>query len=438
MNLQRYRKRKVSSVETEKGNNINKRLTRRKKIVFSILAPILFILICEIFSFSVLCIYFTIDRPELGFIKNGWKKSLIGRLFQKPSVSPSVFDSTLTHSLTPNLQEDGRLHTDKHGFVLNDTKSNRDLAFKSPSMIRIFILGGSTVMGSGPQGNENTITAQLEKILNQQYSNNDQKKYQVVNGGVGGYISADVLRILTFKVIHFLPDIVITFDGFSDFVNSCTNYDGRSKVRSNKKVKFGSWSLNKAYYDDKMEYAFRNLLNLKGLVVMATRKFCENFFNSVMPYTKRLIEGVNNELRGLFRGHPGYKWEARFRQEGVDNYLTNLKSIRGICAAHNIRGFNVLQPNLALFKPLTDSERDALNIETALYKNYKNAVEAYYRAVRKHFKEEIIASQDQDTVIDMVQLFENTRETIYTDGCHYNSKGNKIIAEALAKLLTND
>lgn len=426
---------KTSSLEPAKKYKADKSLSLKKKIIYSALAPILFILICEIFSFSVLCIYYTVKKPELGFLRNGWKKSLIGRLFQKPSVSPMVFDSSLTRSLTPNLHEEGRLHTDKYGFVLNETQRNRDLAVKSPGVVRIFILGGSTVYGIGWQGNANTIAAQLEMILNLEYSNDAQKKYQVVNGGVGGYISADELRILIFKIIHFSPDIVITFDGINDFVNSCTNYDGTTKVRSNKKIKFGSWSFNKAYYDDKMEYVFRNLLSLKGLIMLTTRKFCEDFFQYVMPYTQNLIEGVYNKVIGLFGSNSRFRWEARFRQDGVDNYIANLKNIRGICAAHNIRCINILQPNLAVYKPLTDSERDVLNLEIALYKNYMNAIETYYKAVGKRFKEDLVASKDRGIGIDMVQLFENTKETIYTDGYHYNSKGNRIIAEALAKLL---
>ena len=66
----------------------------------------------------------------------------------------------------------------------------------------------------------------------------------------------------------------------------------------------------------------------------------------------------------------------------------------------------------------------------------------------KHTKSKFSSASKEDEVYlrfaEVIMFYmwspldENTRETIYMDGTHYNSKGNKIIAEALAKLLTNN
>lgn len=99
--------------------------------------------------------------------------------------------------------------TDRHGFTINDpSQAGRDLRTKDDSY-RIFLVGGSTVMGTGTITN---LAAAIERAL----SEAGDTKYQVINAGWSGYSSPMELTTVTHKILYFQPDMVISFDGYND------------------------------------------------------------------------------------------------------------------------------------------------------------------------------------------------------------------------------
>ena len=147
------------------------------------------------------------------------------------------------------------MHTDQYGFVLNFEYQQRDLTQKGKDVLRVFVLGGSTIFGLGSEKNSDTIPAQLEVLLNGKRPFSRQK-FEVINAGVGAYITSNELRLLAFKILKFQPDIVITFDGYNDFLNTQTNFSGKSGIRNQKGIEIGSWDLNKTLFDGRAERIF--------------------------------------------------------------------------------------------------------------------------------------------------------------------------------------
>ncbi|NEO27011.1 MAG: SGNH/GDSL hydrolase family protein, partial [Kamptonema sp. SIO4C4] len=116
---------------------------------------------------------------------------------------------------------------------------------KPPQEKRIFLLGGSTAFGQGTNSNAETITTFLENRLQERL---DQQKrspekyrpevlpitaaqreealslppkiqtgqYRVINAGVPGYASGNILAQFALKILPYQPDVVIVLGGYDD------------------------------------------------------------------------------------------------------------------------------------------------------------------------------------------------------------------------------
>jgi lysophospholipase L1-like esterase len=78
---------------------------------------------------------------------------------------------------------------------------------------RIVALGGSSTYDVRIEDNAATFTAQLEKLLKEDYS---YQNVQVINAGVPGYNSWEILANLEYRVLDLDPDLVIVYEGVND------------------------------------------------------------------------------------------------------------------------------------------------------------------------------------------------------------------------------
>ena len=96
-----------------------------------------------------------------------------------------------------------------------------EFGFRSPSMktekkpagtYRLFFLGGSTTEEIYlPE--EKTFPFLVEKKLTQKFPD---RKFECVNGGISGYLAADVLALLAYKVMYYEPDLIFVMLGVND------------------------------------------------------------------------------------------------------------------------------------------------------------------------------------------------------------------------------
>jgi len=84
---------------------------------------------------------------------------------------------------------------------------------KPSDTYRIFMVGGSTMFGSGESSDETTIPGILQKIFD---SNSSVQKIEVINAGMSGGNSNTELLLIYEKLISFSPDLVIVYDGWND------------------------------------------------------------------------------------------------------------------------------------------------------------------------------------------------------------------------------
>jgi lysophospholipase L1-like esterase len=91
---------------------------------------------------------------------------------------------------------------------------NEEFTLEKPSgTFRIVTLGGSSTYDVRIEDNAKTFAAQLEKRLKDEYG---YKQVQVINAGVPGYNSWEILVNLEFRVIDLDPDLVIIYEGTND------------------------------------------------------------------------------------------------------------------------------------------------------------------------------------------------------------------------------
>ncbi len=113
----------------------------------------------------------------------------------------------LAYSPTPNFQK---------GLTSHNSLGYRNDEFpleKPDGVYRIVALGGSSTYDVSIKDNSETFTAQLEKLLNEEYG---YTNVQVINAGVPGYNSWEILVNLEFRVLDLDPDLVIIYEGTND------------------------------------------------------------------------------------------------------------------------------------------------------------------------------------------------------------------------------
>ena len=86
-------------------------------------------------------------------------------------------------------------------------------AIKPSDTYRIFMVGGSTMFGSGESSDETTISGILQKIFD---TDNSVQKIEVINAGISGGNSNTELHLIDKKLITFSPDLIIVYDGWND------------------------------------------------------------------------------------------------------------------------------------------------------------------------------------------------------------------------------
>jgi len=84
---------------------------------------------------------------------------------------------------------------------------------KPPNTYRIFMVGGSTMFGSGESSDETTIPGILQKMFD---SDSFVQKIEVINAGFSGGNSGSELRLIHEKLVTFSPDLIVVFDGWND------------------------------------------------------------------------------------------------------------------------------------------------------------------------------------------------------------------------------
>ena len=376
----------------------------KKKVIFSITAVSLFILLIEFIGHSIY--YLQRDRTFWSYhIKkiegyilytphglNRWKPNVIAHMPGYPSF----------------------LQTDRYGFIHNG--QDREI---SSNTYNIFLTGGSTVEGRGSSSNEKTISSYLEKFLN--FSVTD-KDIRVINAGFSGDTTyQELIRIFGHLIPNFKIDMVISISGRND---------GHNPIYRGKYFKPNLG--NEAF--DLFEKNFNNLKTscISCSIDKKLKKYSITYYSINFYINKLLIK--RDKLNNKFNNSYNLPLKKIPFNVYSKNTFNNLSTIKHRLDLENIKFVSFLQPTLLenLKKDFSDKEDKNIKkwILESNYVDYFLGIDNFYSELQKY-------TNDQ-WFFNISDIFLNNKNELYWDSLHYNDLANKLIADKIGSRLIEE
>ncbi len=336
-------------------------------------------------------IYEYFENNECEFIGNDALKNLdISKQNQICKDNTSIrYEVDGILRFVPN-QEMETIKINSHGFRGDDFSEKKD-----SDVYRIFVVGGSTIFGSGSTSNDTTITAFLQKIS--RISNTD-KKIEIINAGIGSAYSFSEKYLIENNLAKFQPNLIIVYSGGNDAHN-----------RYGEEYIIPGISTNNISSSDQTD--FLNIIKkiIKGInyrTPFVLMKIISQF-NEDIP--------INNNSKKQVQE----LWTSRMGEICEGNKKKNIKTIV------------LVQPMLGSGnKHLSSSEEIILEKYGGYMIDTLNILDEISNSLIK-------LEKMCDETYDLRTSFDDTTESLFFDHIHVNDLGNKIIAEKIHKILEN-
>ncbi len=292
---------------------------------------------------------------------------------------------------------------------------------KSEGVFRLLLYGGSFVWGTGALSDDETISGQLEEMLNDRLGG--AKRFEVINCGESNYHSTQEAVFLLIEGVYLSADLAVFIDG----VNEC--------ARAYENLPAG--------YPNPFE-------RFNKLLTEQVRRRHEGVFtvDTELEYLRKQREIVWNEKssellerwRDLWANRPqgtfsGLAGDFTTPEEYAIRHYYNIRSVRALGREFGFKTAHVIQPIPLFFKPLHPDEREA--IETLRkYDHYFRMLawwEKYYVQLT-----DMVQGMCKDAgipILDLRRIFQDNPKPLYVDQCHLTGEGYHMVAEALYEWL---
>lgn len=287
----------------------------------------------------------------------------------------------LDFSYPPN-QHYKRINVNEYGFRGPEISKE-----KPDHIIRIFVIGGSTVFGSGSTSDNTTIPGYLQN----RFDNVDLPyKIEVINAGQEGSYSAVEINLVKDKLLEFEPDLLLVYDGVNDIsrhLSSSSNYDSTTREIS--------W----------------------------LRQFLEKTSGETFIRTSIVLSGLIGQY---VQDHPTF-FKQHFNGEDVpENSKIWAHRWTSICEIGDEKGFKTvitLQPFLGTSnRTLTSDDQKIAELQDVW-----NMVHFYqYYTTAFNTLDDVCTK-----TIDLRNVFDNIDGPLFYDEAHVLDKGNSIVANRL-------
>ncbi len=298
--------------------------------------------------------------------------------------------------------------TNAQGFSMIGTEDLTYAREKPESTYRVVMMGGSTVMGLGAETPDLNLPAFVDRDYSAIFRANEPGlELEVINGGVGGYFSANEFLYLASELVHYDPDLVIIYDGWNDFQYR-NRYDGtflgNPRTEPNRRVldmgyNFGgslASFLGNGYLIGKSVFDRSASLFLVRLALARLRSPA-----ATVPTRESLAEATTT------------------REVALRRYERNLRLIISTAEIHRFDIALFLQPLL-----LDDGGHEER-------KKYYLSARTMFADLRREFEME-----DSVCIADLSKSLDQTDPKVaYYDSGHLLGAGNEIVGRALVREL---
>ena len=315
----------------------------------------------------------------------------------------------------------------KLGLVDNEGPSGKTDAMpeKPVGMIRVILYGGSTAMGIGAQDGTETITAQLERMLNE--SARPGVLFQVLNFGHGGSMTYSDLSFMTSMGTYLDPDISISLNGFNDafFATESSHFFSVNPYVIN-------WT--------DFSYFYHKVINepqLQQNVTLPFLPFSSALFNKIVE--KKHANGSTT----LFTNMPSLLVSEELKKSNPLRdrlLLENLRFTSSYFINRESVFLSYLQPHPMQFRNLNLDSIEKTLIDQSInrlsrlpYDIYSQKMIAQFEGYAKRYDQlsKEYANYPNIRFFDIRSLFEDFSEPAYIDIIHYSPAGQKFLAQRI-------
>ena len=358
-----------------------------------------------------------------------------GRLYP---VAASVYAIPLGWRLAPG--EYSNLYVNEQGF----RRTSQTAVTPPPGITRVFLLGGSTAFGSNglypqvaatPLGEDTTIDRHLETLLNQRHSG---RRFEVINAGVPEYRLFQEFSLFREKLLGYGPELVIFLDGHNDFSTLTGEHASLSPIApywSNRlfvraeRVLNASDALAPAYFLDlylgRRSYAYHALATL--LQRVADWRAVDSGGGRATGWgTRPFVVGEEAALRAT---HAEQLGQIRKR---LHLYVDQVRDLRAVAESRRVPVLYVLQPEIVVERG-SDLSAQELEIQRIAFAQHRDLGTVAWRELGPELAAELASlTSERFRFLDLQRIAARDPDTLYTDYCHLTSKGNAVVAAALA------
>jgi len=299
----------------------------------------------------------------------------------------------------------------------------REFKDKEENVIRVVLLGGSVAYGCGATNNDNTISGNLEKILNEK--NKNGSKIECYNlSQINNFLSQDLLIANTF-FYKLKPDFVVSFAGWNEIAASyLQNQEKLKKFRT---------------------YLMEEVGDLGPLNLPSYRK--ELFLNIIKKYFKdnsRILSFIKkkDEYGPRLGSDKNLFEEKKFHDQinlSSNIFLEHVNKFYLMSKGYNFEYIQFLQPHIYKKKNLTENEKKVVEL-------YNHVRPAYGGMEFSDFlMNNSIYNQIHDGLkrsgnvecYNLENMFKDTNENIFFTLVHTNDKGYELMAKKISDVLVN-
>ncbi|MBN8762315.1 MAG: hypothetical protein BGP20_01100 [Thiobacillus sp. 63-78] len=279
---------------------------------------------------------------------------------------------------------------------------DRAIAPRQPKEFRVLLLGGSTAWGLGASSNDHTISANLERTLNQR---GDGIRYRVMNAAYLGYIARQEMTVLTGFMEDFDPDLVVSLTGYNDLT---TMIHGTGEIFDRPETRELGEAVTRVLRPMNTTTALRKVAGSLGIW--------------------RLVVYFR-EVRQVSAPKAG---EYAFDQASSDKWVPRVAEMYKIMARfsgdHGRRYVIALQPDIETTRKRMGAEEAKLR---SAARTGSTGFAAAYASYRRNLAAALGATDDAQ-FIDLGGAFDAVSEPVFIDGCHLTDRGYAHLAEVLA------
>jgi hypothetical protein len=307
-----------------------------------------------------------------------------------------------------NIKNFFEFRTDNYGFISNTPDQQRDYAAlaKDSTIYKILVCGNSVTTGYGTKSSEYNWPAVLEASLNAQKEMlpPGYDSVAVINSSALGSYPVQELRRFQDETLFLNPNLVLLFSAGA----MAYDYQGNP--------------VDLGYHDEQKKMNDR--FNYPWYA--GEHYLLPNLFSCFNLWKHQEIAHVD--------AYP-FRKDGYVSVSAAQYNISKIKQFKGTCAEHGIDFMFFLQPLMGVGKKLLTKQEETLAAHFERYFFGKNWDE--YLRVFQIYLDELRPNLTEPYHYDLMDVFQDTKETVYCDPRHHNELGHALLAEKVESIILN-